>query len=140
MNHLLEQIALADYNDYMVGQGKDTTDRLPSLQRASINSKVLNLLASISQSPVNFIISHQQRQVWSEEGRPTDRYEARENTQIEYGVDISLYMFTSWQAVPNKKPVLKHYGKVSVCKHNDKLINMTLENPSFDLIVGMMEE
>lgn len=143
LTHLLEQIALADYN---AGSGREAVERLPSLMRGGINSRILNLCAVISQTPVNFIITHQVREVWAKDAQtgnvgPTGRYEARENTQIEYGVDLSMYMFTQWQsaAPPATEKVLKHYGKVVICKHSQGLVNQRFENPTFDLVVGMME-
>lgn len=142
LTHLLEQIALADYNKRK--QGEDV-ERLPSLERASINSRILNLCAVISQTPVNFIITHQVREVWTRDERgnvgPSGKFEARENTQIEYGVDMSLYMYAQWLTAkpPAQEKVLKHYGKVVICKHNTALINQRYENPTFDMLVSLME-
>lgn len=141
LTHLLEQIALADYNASK--QGEDV-DRLPSLMRGGINSRILNMLAVVSQTPVNFVITHQVRQIWSKDEKgnigPSGKFEARENTQIEYGVDMSVFMFTQKQsATAGADAMIKHYGKVVICKHDQKLIDKRFENPTFDLLVGMME-
>lgn len=141
MNHLLEQLALAEYNDTLLQHGKDTVERLPSLQRARINSRILNMCASVSQTPLNFVITHQQREIWSSEGKPLGRYEARENTQIQYGVDISLWMFVNKQEATKTQPSeLRHFAKVAICKSREKLIDRRFENPTWDLIVAHINE
>jgi len=140
--HILEQLALAEYNKAQESRGKDAVDRLPTLQRGSINSRILNMLASVSQTPLNFIITHQERQVWSDEGKPLQEFQARENTQVPYGVDVALWMFRQWESATKTAPARpRYFAKISMCKLPDRgnLVNLRMENPSWGVLLGYLK-
>jgi len=140
LNNLFEQVALAELNKVLRAKDKPLVEKLPALHRGSINSRILNMLAAVSQSQVNFIITHQEREIWSDDGKPTGTYEARENTQIEYGVNISVRMFTRMQSASKTAaahPV--HFGRIVLCKDNEKAVQMVLPNPSWDVLVEFLE-
>ena len=146
LHHILEQMELARLNADQRKRGKEQHDRLPALRRGGINAQINAMLASVSNSPINFVITHQQREIWDETGKPTGVFEARENSQIEYGVDMEVRIFSAWQSAgrdpKTKKPMpkmLKHYGRVSACKHNDSAIDTKVENPTWEFLTGLME-
>lgn len=151
LHHILEQVALARLNAFqrkrvIKGKKGEQYDKLPALHRGGINAQMNSMFASISNSPVNFVITHQQREIWDENGKPTGEFEPRENSQVEYGVDMEVRVFSAWKSAgrdpKTKKPVgkvLKHYGRVTLCKHNESCTDTVIESPTWEFLTGLME-
>jgi len=150
LHHVLEGVALARLNASQrkraaKGKGAEQFDKLPALHRGGINAQMNAMFASISNSPVNFVITHQQREIWDETGKPTGEFEPRENSQVEYGVDMEVRVFSAWQSAKRDKsgkPVpkmLKHYGRVTMCKHNESAIDTLMPDPTWEFLTGLME-
>lgn len=141
--HLLEQVALADLNKERK-EGKDPLEVLPSLHRGTINAQVLNLLAVVSQSNMNFVITHQRKELWIEDSRgqhkPSGVYEARENSQVEFGVNMSVQLFTQMVSATHNEPARRvHFGRIELCKDDETLIGEVYESPTWELLTGLME-
>jgi len=150
-HHILEQLELSRLNASQrkrAAKGKDaeTYEKLPALYRGGINAQINAMLASISNSPVNFVITHQQREIWDQTGKPTGEFEPRENTQVAYGVDMEVRIFSAWTSAKRdpktKKEIpkmLEHYGRVTMCKHDESVIDTKIKNPTWEYLVGLME-
>ena len=150
-HHVLEALELSRLNADQrrrAAKGKkgEQYEKLPALHRGGINAQMNAMFASISNSPVNFAITHQQREIWDETGKPTGVFEPRENSQVEYGVDMEVRIFSAWQSAgrdpKTKQPMpkmLKHYGRISACKHNESAIDTKIENPTWEFLTGLME-
>jgi len=145
LHHILEQLELARFNASQKKRGKEQQERLPALNRGGINAQINAMLASISNSPVNFAITHQQREIWDQAGKPTGEFEARENSQMVYGVDMEVRVFSAWQSAHRDKKgnavpkILKHYGRVTLCKHNESAVDTKIEDPTWEFLTGLME-
>ncbi|GAG08884.1 unnamed protein product, partial [marine sediment metagenome] len=136
LHHILEQLELARLNASQHKRGKEIYERLPALHRGAINAQINAMLASVSNSPVNFAITHQQREIWDETGKPTGTFEPRENSQIAYGVDMEVRIFSAMRSAgrdpKTKKPIAASrgfYGRVTLCKHNTSAEDTKIENP-----------
>jgi hypothetical protein len=151
LHHILQQLALAHLNAEQRkrrAKGKDAEhyDKLPALHRGEINAQMNAMFASVSNSPINFVMTHQQKEIWSEQGKPTGEFEPRENSQVEYGVDMEVRIFAAWQPAgrdpKTKQPtekMLKHYGRVTLCKHNRDIEDMKVSDPTWEYLTGLME-
>jgi len=150
LHHVLEQLTLARLNAEQRkrragGKTAEHYEKLPALHRGGINAQMNAMFASISNSPVNFVITHQQREIWDQAGKPTGEFEPRENSQVEYGVDMEVRVFSAWQSAGRDKAgkaipkMLKHYGRVTLCKHQEAALDTKVENPTWEFLTGLME-
>lgn len=152
LHHVLEGVALARLNAEQrkraaKGKKADQYDKLPALHRGGINAQMNAMFASISNSPVNFVITHQQREIWDQAGKPTGEYEPRENSQVEYGVDMEVRIFSAMKSA-GRNPKTKQpfpatrgfYSRVTLCKHARHTEGQKVENPSWEYLTGLMEE
>jgi len=144
--NLLEAHALIEYNKRRVQNKKPAEDKLPALQRGSINATINDMLAATGASHMNFAITHQQKEVWADEGdgkgvKPTGTFEARENSQIEYGADMAIRMFSRWASAIKDKPAhMEHYAKIVRCKINEAITQMTVTNPTWKYLVSLLAD
>jgi len=136
LSNLLEQRALAEYNKRQRARKKDfqDEDKLPALQRGAINSAINDILAASGASGMNFVITHQQKEVWADLGdgkgvRPTGEFDPRENSQIEYGCDMSIRLYSKWVSADDKRKIpahMDHAARITRCKINESVIKMTV--------------
>lgn len=151
-SHILEQVELSRLNADQrkrasKGKKAEQYDKLPALHRGGINAQINAMLASISNSPVNFAITHQQKEIWDEFGKPTGEFVPRENTQVPHGIDMEVRIFSSMKSAgrdpKTRKPFPKSrgfYARVTLCKHARHTEGTKVESPSWDFLTGLMEE